>query len=192
MTGEMCVGRWSRFKWLKRLREEVEAGFEDSTSRSRRHPPQVRRYRRCQVERLRHECRRYPLKRRSPGDAGLDGDADDEAAQAESVGEAGALGADGALRAGLRLDCYKLIRRHAAIRRLPPFLASSNHGSPTFLEGSGSCLTAPSAGRRIALPTARWGVARRGRAAAVESAMMVSTDNRQVCLHGHGVIVSSD
>ena len=50
---EMGVSRRTAFKWLKRFREEGEAGLEDRSSRPRRHPRRIPRQRRRRIERLR-------------------------------------------------------------------------------------------------------------------------------------------
>lgn len=52
---EMCVSRRTAFKWLKRYREEGEAGLEDRSSRPHRHPRTTPRTRRRQIERLRRK-----------------------------------------------------------------------------------------------------------------------------------------
>ena len=53
VAGEMGVSRRTAFKWLKRHREEGEAGLEDRSSRPHRHPRRIPRARRRQIERLR-------------------------------------------------------------------------------------------------------------------------------------------
>ena len=53
VAGEMGVSRRTAFKWLKRYREEGEAGLQDRSSRPRSHPKRTPRFRRRQIERLR-------------------------------------------------------------------------------------------------------------------------------------------
>ena len=55
VAAEMGVSRRTAFKWLKRFREEGEAGLEDRSSRPHRHPRRIPRHRRRQIERLRRE-----------------------------------------------------------------------------------------------------------------------------------------
>ena len=55
VAGEMGVSRRTAFKWLKRYREEGEAGLEDRSSRPHAHPKRTPRFRRRQIERYRRE-----------------------------------------------------------------------------------------------------------------------------------------
>jgi transposase InsO family protein len=55
VAGEMGVSRRTAFKWLKRYREEGEAGLQDRSSRPHRHPNRLPRSRRRQIERLRRK-----------------------------------------------------------------------------------------------------------------------------------------
>jgi transposase InsO family protein len=55
VAGEMGVSRRTAFKWLKRYREEGEAGLQDRSSRPHRHPRRLPRSRRRQIERLRRK-----------------------------------------------------------------------------------------------------------------------------------------
>lgn len=52
---EMGVSRRTAFKWLRRYREEGEAGLEDRSSRPHGHPRRTPRARRRQIERLRRK-----------------------------------------------------------------------------------------------------------------------------------------
>lgn len=53
---EMGVSRRTAFKWLKRYREEGEAGLEDRSSRPHRHPRRIPRARRRQIKRYRKKA----------------------------------------------------------------------------------------------------------------------------------------
>ena len=55
VAGEMGVSRRTAFKWLKRYREEGEAGLRDRSSRPHHHPKTTPRARRRQIERLRRK-----------------------------------------------------------------------------------------------------------------------------------------
>ncbi|WP_428276600.1 IS481 family transposase [Candidatus Palauibacter sp.] len=52
---EMGVSRRTVYKWLKRFREEGEAGLRDRSSRPHRHPHRIPRQQRRRIERLRRE-----------------------------------------------------------------------------------------------------------------------------------------